>query len=110
MRDIAIRGFINEKFGNPLGKGLFKRAMYTGSAELRDPNQKYLIDLMDYSYWELSAKTDEQVQAINDVISKGIDRVPGILMSWVSHWDPLLKSKTPAGGFCVMYRNAKRYF
>ena len=44
MREIAIRGFINEKFNTTFGKGLFRRAVYNGSVELHDPNQKYLVD------------------------------------------------------------------
>jgi hypothetical protein len=101
MRDIAIRGFINEKFGNPLGKGLFKRAMYTGSAELRNPNQKYLIDLMEYRYWENAARSDSQIATVQEACDLGLDQEPGILMSWVSHWDPITRSKTGSGGFCV---------
>lgn len=101
MRDIAIRGFINEKYGNALGKGLFKRAVYTGSVELRDPKEKYLIDLLHYDYWQHSAKSDAQIQALNEVETLGLGEQPGILLSWVTHYDPLTKSKSAAGGFCV---------
>ena len=34
-REIAIRGFINERFGSAYGQGLFRRAVYNGSIELR---------------------------------------------------------------------------
>ena len=40
MREIAVRGFMNEKFNTTFGKGLFRRAMFNGSVELGIPNQK----------------------------------------------------------------------
>ena len=46
MREIAVRGFINEKFNTTFGKGLFRRAVYNGSVELHKPNQKYLVDYL----------------------------------------------------------------
>ena len=47
-REIAVRGFMNEKFGTTFGKGLFHRAIYNGTVEVRDPYTKYLIDLFEY--------------------------------------------------------------
>ena len=60
-REIAVRGFMNEKFGTTYGKGLFHRAIYNGSVEIRSPYAKYLIDLFEYSRWEALAKSDEQL-------------------------------------------------
>ncbi len=51
MRAIAVRGFINEKFNTTSGKSLFRRALFNGSIELRDPNQKYLVDYYTYPEW-----------------------------------------------------------
>ena len=45
-REIAVRGFMNEKFGSSYGKGLFHRAIFNGSVEIRNPYTKYLIDLL----------------------------------------------------------------
>ena len=44
MREIAVRGFINDKFNTTFGKGLFRRAVFNGSVEIRDPYSKYLVD------------------------------------------------------------------
>lgn len=64
MREIAVRGFINEKFNTTFGKGLFRRAMFNGSVELGSPNQKYLVDYFEYSNWENTAKTDQQMATV----------------------------------------------
>jgi hypothetical protein len=48
-KEIAVRGFMNEKFGATYGKGLFHRAIYNGSVEIGKPYTKYLIDLFEYS-------------------------------------------------------------
>jgi len=49
-REIAVRGFINERFGSTHAQGLFRRAVYNGSIELRNPFQKYLVDFYAYAY------------------------------------------------------------
>ncbi len=101
MREIAIRGFINEKFNTTFGKGLFRRAVYNGSVELHDPNQKYLVDYFSYREWETQAKTDEQIRVINDLINSGIAQEKDMLFSWLVHYDPLTKSKERAEGYSV---------
>ena len=67
MREIAIRGFINEKYNTPFGKGLFRRAIYNGSVELHNPNQKYLVDFYDYAHWEFRAKSDAQIKVLKNL-------------------------------------------
>ena len=44
MRAIAVRGFINDKLDTTSSRTLFRKALFNGSVELRDPNQKYLVD------------------------------------------------------------------
>ena len=101
MREIAVRGFINEKFGNTYGKGLFHRAVFNGSVELRSPYTKYLIDLCEYERWQHSARTDGQMAQVSLLETHEINKEPDALVSWVQHYDPLTKSKTPVDGVCV---------
>ncbi len=110
MREIAIRGFINEKFNTTFGKGLFRRAVYNGSVELHDPNQKYLVDYFSYREWETQAKTDEQIRVINDLINSGIAQEKDMLFSWLVHYDPLTKSKERAEGYSVYSPNTRELF
>lgn len=93
MREIAVRGFINEKFNTTFGKGLFRRAVYNGSVELHKPNQKYLVDYYSYSEWEAQAKSDGQIAAINHLANSGVTEDKEMLFSWLVHYDPLTKSK-----------------
>lgn len=101
MREVAIRGFINEKFGSTFGKGLFRRALYTGSVELRNPKQKYLVDFYTYADWEFSAKSDAQIEVLKKLDQTDIAKTPNVLMSWLVHYDPVTKSKSAAEGFCI---------
>ncbi len=101
MREVAIRGFINEKFGSTYGKGLFRRALYTGSVELRDPKQKYLVDFYNYADWEFSAKSDAQIEVLKKIDQTDISTTPNIVMSWLIHYDPITKSKSAADGYCI---------
>ncbi|WP_255537446.1 hypothetical protein [Polynucleobacter sp. JS-Fieb-80-E5] len=107
MREVAIRGFINEKFGSTFGKGLFRRALYTGSVELHNPKQKYLVDFYTYADWEFSAKSDEQIAVLKKLDATDIAKTPNILMSWLVHYDPLTKCKSAADGFCIYAQDTK---
>lgn len=102
MRQIAIRGFINEKFNSTFGKGLFRRAVYNGSVELRNPNSKYLVDFYRYVEWENLAKTDDQIATVRKLGKSDISQDEEVLMSWVVHYDPLTKKKTTIDGFAIL--------
>lgn len=110
MREIAVRGFINEKFNTTFGKGLFRRAVYNGSVELHKPNQKYLVDYYSYPEWESQAKTDQQITATQELINSGIAGQDDMLFSWLVHYDSLTKSKERAEGYSVYSPNTRELF
>ena len=99
-REIAVRGFMNEKFGSTYGKGLFHRAIFNGTVEIRNPYTKYLIDLFEYGRWENSARTDQQMIWVNKMRSANVDCSDSVV-SWIQHYDPLSKAKQPVDGVCV---------
>ena len=110
MREIAVRGFINEKFNTTFGKGLFRRAVYNGSVELHNPNQKYLVDYFSYLEWEAQAKSDNQIAVTNQLTNSGISQEKDLLFSWLVHYDPLTKSKERADGYSVYSPNTRELF
>jgi hypothetical protein len=100
-REIAVRGFMNERYNTSFGKGLFRRAVYNGSVELANPSQKYLIDLYEFGLWQHQAKTDYQINIFRKIDAMGGDEEKNLLLSWVLHYDPLTKVKTPVDGYCI---------
>lgn len=102
-REIAVRGFINERFGSTHAQGLFRRAVYNGSIELRNPFQKYLVDFYAYAYWEVKARSDQQVKIVTDMVSAGMDHDADILFSWLQHYDPVTKHKSSVAGYAVYH-------
>ena len=100
-REIAVRGFINEKFNTTFGKGLFRRAVFNGSVELRKPNQKFLVDFYDYASWEAQAKNDQQIEIVKKIRENDVHLLSGILLSWLLHYDPLTKTKTKVNGYAI---------
>ncbi len=106
QKEIAVRGFINEKFGSTYGKGLFHRAIYTGSVELRDPYTKYLIDLFEYRRWEKSATSDEQINWVKRLRDADVHNTESVV-SWIQHYDPMTKSKRAVDGVCVYLSDAQ---
>ncbi len=110
MREIAVRGFINEKFNTTFGKGLFRRAVFNGSVELHDPNQKYLVDYFSYLEWETQAKTDEQLKVINELTRVNLGKETDLLFSWLIHYDPLTKSKQRVNGYSIYSPNTRELF
>ncbi len=101
MREIAVRGFTNEKFNTTFGKGLFRRAVFNGSVELRDPSLKYLVDYYQYPEWEALAKVNKQMDIINKLDGSGMPENEDLLFSWLVHYDPLTKIKTKVDGYSV---------
>ncbi len=110
MREIALRGFINEKFYTTFGKGLFRRAVYNGSVELHKPNQKYLVDYYSYPEWESQAKSNEQMTIVKSLESSNIAQEEDLLFSWLIHYDPLTKSKERVDGYSVYSPNTRELF
>jgi len=110
MREIAVRGFINEKFNTTFGKGLFRRAVYNGSVELRNPNSKYLVDYYQYPEWEALAKRDDQLTIINRLADSGITEQDELLYSWLMHYDPFSKAKTPVSGYSIYSQDTCELF
>lgn len=100
-REIAVRGFINERFGKTYGKNLFHRALINGSVELRDPYSKYLIDLFEYDAWIHTARTDKQMETVRWLEGFDLRNEPDLMASWIQHYEPFTKSKTPVDGVCV---------
>ena len=100
-REIAIRGFINERYNSTYGKGLFRRALYNGSVELHNPNQKYLVDFYDYEQFQHTAKSDAQIEVLKKLDQCNVSSVEGLVLSWIIHYEPLTKTKTPVDGYCI---------
>lgn len=100
-KDIVVRGFMNEKFGSTYGKGLFHRAIYNGSVEIRHPYSKYLIDLFEYDRWEIHAVGEQQLAWTKKLNKAQVNQAPEALASWVQHYDPMTKTKRAVDGVCV---------
>ena len=110
MNEVAIRIFTNEKYHTKFGKGLFKRAIMTGSAELKSPYTKYLIDLYSYEQWDKLAKTPEQVAIAERIAKTDIPQQELIMLSWILFYDPITKYKEPVDGFCVISVETQELF
>lgn len=104
MKAVSIRGFINSKFGSTYGKGVFRRALYTGSIELQNPVQKYYLDLYEYADWVKTAKEPHQLDIVNKLASTNLSTAPNLVMSWVIRLDPA--PKTFVGGFCAYLQDS----
>lgn len=100
-RQIAVRLFINDKFNTTFGKGLFRKAIFNGTIELRNPQTKFLIDLYLYNEWEAKAKSDIQMEIIHKLAKTEFPSTEGLLFSWVTHYDPTNKTKTSVRGFVI---------
>jgi len=110
MREIAIRGFINEKFNTTFGKGLFRRAVFNCTIELRNPYQKFLADFYKYDAWEAQGKNDSQIEIINQLRGANIHNAEGCLVSWLQHYDPLSKHKSVVEGYSIYLPDTRELY
>ena len=92
---IAVRLYENQTYGTTYGKGLFRKALFNGSIDIKTPCTKYVIDLFNYDDWCNIAKTSEQMVIIRDVPQQD-----DTLFSWINRYDRTTKQKTLVSGFC----------
>jgi hypothetical protein len=93
--EIAVRLYENQTYGTTYGKGLFRKALFNGSIDIKTPCTKYVIDLFNYDDWCNIAKTSEQMVIIHDVPQQD-----DTLFSWINRYDRTTKQKTLVSGFC----------
>ena len=103
QQKIAIRLYDNPKFGKTFGKGMYYNAIYNGTLDLPVHNLKYLVDLLPYTDWQHTAKTDDDMNmlaALTDLFAKKSVNVndekqsKNIMCSWIKRFDsPMLKPK-----------------
>jgi len=93
--EIAVRLYENQTYGTTYGKGLFRKALFNGSIDIKTPCTKYVIDLFNYDDWCNIAKTSEQMVIIRDVPQQD-----DTLYSWINRYDRTTKQKTLVSGFC----------
>ena len=93
--ELAVRLYENSTYGTTYGKGLFRRALFNGSIDLKSPTVKYVIDLFNYDDWCNIAKTNYQIEIIN-----GVPNQNHTLYSWINRYDCSTKQKTLVIGYC----------
>jgi len=97
QKEIAVRLYVNEKYGTTCGKGMYRRALFNGTADVHEPRIKYLLDFYTLADWQHSAKTDEDMEALNYVKQQEHAEKA---YSWVVRYDMTSKKKTRVSGFC----------
>jgi len=95
--EIAVRLYDNNAYGTTYGKGQYRKAIYNGTIDAKAEGTKYLVDLYSYDEWANMAKTDEQMEILANVEAQS-----DALYSWVKHYDPHTKDKTPVPGMCQL--------
>ena len=101
--EIAIRLYENPSYGTTYAKGLFRRAVFNGTADTKNPTNKYLLDFYSYEDWCNQAKSDEQMEVIRAVVevrSKLNDN--DTLYSWVKHYEKNSAQKRLVMGLCTI--------
>lgn len=96
QKEIAIRLYDNKKYGTTYGKGKYRTAIYNGTADMKDPHRKYLLDLYSYEDWISFAMLDEQMEII-----KNTEHIKDALYSWVFLYDTSSKLKIFISGVAI---------
>ena len=93
--ELALRLYENSIYGSTYGKGLFRRALFNGSIDIKSPQVKYVIDLFNYDDWCNIAKTHAQIEIIT-----GVSQQADTLYTWINRYNTSTKQKTLVSGFC----------
>jgi len=98
--ELAVRLYENKLYGSTYGKGLYRRALFNGSIDIRSPQAKYVVDLYNFSDWANQAQTPEQKQIV-----QGISTSSQFLYSWIFRYNPTTKQKTLVVGYLIFDLN-----
>ena len=98
--EIAVRLYDNKLYGTTYGKGMYRKAIYNGSIDVKNPNEKYLIDMYTYNDWVLQSKTEMQ-----DQVLASISRTSEKVYSWLYKYNSKTKEKTLISGCCILDLN-----
>jgi hypothetical protein len=101
---IAVRFYENPKFGTTYGPAKYNQAAYNATAELVHESKKYLLDFTSINYWENTARSDEQMECINEVreiIANANGKSDQYFASWVKFLSPE-KQKINVIGFGLL--------
>jgi len=103
QQEIAVRLYDNKFYGTTYGKGLYRKAIYNGSIDMKNPSRKYVIDLFQYNDWSMQASTDEQIR-----ITETVGKISETIYSWIFLYDPITKTKTLVNGCCLLDLNSNK--
>ena len=85
---IEVRFYENANFGTTFGKAKYRKAIFNGTADLRQRNTKYLLDMEEYDVWQHSAKTDIEVEVLNALEGLLTDSEKAhTLVTWIKRLD-----------------------
>ena len=99
MKEITIRLWENKKFGTTYGKGLYRRAIYNGTAEVLSPYAKYLVDFEQIESWFHLAKSPVHIDMLKQLADQP-ENEDGQLLSWIYRYDNGIK--IPVKGFAQL--------
>ena len=99
-QELAVRLYENKLYGSTYGKGLYRRALFNGSIDVRSPQAKFVIDLYTFDEWLQQARTEEQRE-----IAQKIRCSSSCLYSWIYRYNPVTKQKSLALGFIQLDLN-----
>ena len=95
--EMALRLYENATYGTTYGKGMYRRALYNGSVDLKNPNIKYVVDLYNFDDWSNQARTDMQMEII-----EAVRQSSNMVYSWINRYDSATKQKTLVTGVCTL--------
>ena len=99
-KEIAVRFYDNKMYGTTYGKAMYRKAIYNGSIDVKNPSVKYVIDMYSYNDWALQAKSEIQEQVLSS-----ISRTSEKLYSWLYRYNSVTKEKTLIPGCCILDLN-----
>jgi hypothetical protein len=107
-KEIAIRLYDNPKFGRTRGKGLIHHVVFNGTADLRHPRAKYLLDFLPMEHWQHTARSEDQVECVDAAarLLSGLaahlgGRAETQFATWIKRLDPG-NAKCAVPGFATL--------
>lgn len=98
QNEIAVRIYENKKYGTTYGKGIWHKALFNGSIDVRNASAAYLIDFFNANDWADLIKHPLQVDITNGIFNDDPPTKHQVF-SWLQRYNRDTKIKGYVDGF-----------
>ena len=98
QKEIAVRVYENKKYGTTYAKGVWHKALFNGSIDVKGSSAAYLVDFFNANDWADQIKHPLQIEITNGIFNEDPPTKHQVF-SWLQRYNRQTKTKGYVDGF-----------